>query len=173
VTGMHRHTALRWVEIKKGGLHHNLYDSQGRLAGHGDFFPDGENEVDPPTDNEYRSDSRTKERDELAEAISDFLACAIAHAAVAAKPHVKRWWDDQALPAIKSRWNKMPRRNRPAGTRETDSRPATAEASTVIEATVADSPQEVVAELDGYRVSMSSAETRVRLLLALMSFSQQ
>ncbi|MFG2481027.1 hypothetical protein [Streptomyces fagopyri] len=170
-------------KTKKGGLHQNLYDSQGRLTGHGDFIPDAENEADPLTGNEYRSASRTNERDEFAEvireaireAILDFLGRAIDHAVVVAKPHVERWWEDQALPAIKSGWKKMPRRNRTVGTRETDSQPAAAEAVTVVEATVVDSPHEVVAALDVHKVSMSSTEARVRLLLALMAraFSEE
>ncbi|MGW1620109.1 hypothetical protein [Streptomyces sp. NPDC002172] len=170
-------------KTKKGGLHQNLYDSQGRLTGHGDFIPDAENEADPLTGNEYRSASRTNERDEFAEvirevvreAILDFLGRAIDHAVVATKPHVERWWEDQALPAIKSRWKKMPRRNRTVETRETDSQPAATEASTVIEATVVDSPHEVVAALDGHKANMNSTEARVRLLLALITraFSEE
>ncbi|MFF3753206.1 hypothetical protein ACFYYH_22515 [Streptomyces sp. NPDC002018] len=165
---------------KDGGLHQNLYDSHGRLADHGTFFPDDENEADLPTDppsafvhvyvtDEYRSVSRSKERDELVEVISELLSHAIYHAVATAKPHVKRWWKNQALPAIKSRWN------RPARTRGTDSQPATAEASTVIEATVVNSSQEVVSALDGHRASMSSTEARVRLLLALAAkaFSEE
>ncbi|WP_405959789.1 hypothetical protein OG235_46145 [Streptomyces sp. NBC_00024] len=164
---------------KKGGPHRNLYDSQGRLAGHSDFIPGGGIEAGSLTGSEYRSTSRTKERDEFTEAIReeiyDLLAHIIVDVAIAATPRVKRWLDDQVLPAIKSRWNKMPRRNRPAATRETDSRPATAEAPTVIEATAVDSPQELVVALDENRVTMSSAEARARFLLALAAraFSEE
>ncbi|MDX2394051.1 hypothetical protein NJL88_29115 [Streptomyces sp. DK15] len=166
-------------KTEKGGLHHNLYDNQGRLKKHADFFPDAENEAEPVTDSEYRSTSRTKERDEFTEAIRevilDLLARTIAHAAVAAKPRIERWWDDQALPAIKSRWNKTPRRNRSAKNREIDSQPSTAEASTMVEATVVDSSHEAISVLDENKVSMSSTEARMRLLLALMAraFSEE
>ncbi|EGE43794.1 hypothetical protein GTY83_22315 [Streptomyces sp. SID4928] len=164
---------------KKGGPHRNLYDSQGRLAGHSDFIPGGEIEADSLTGSENGSTSRTKERDEFAEeireAVYDLLAHIIVDVGIAATPRVKRWWDDQALPAIKSRWKKMPRRNRSAATCESDSRPATAEAPTVIEATTVDSPRELVVALDENRVSMSSTEARARFLLALAAraFSEE
>ncbi|MEV3871608.1 hypothetical protein [Streptomyces sp. NPDC049906] len=164
---------------KKGGPHRNLYDSQGRLAGHSDFIPGGEIEADSLTGSECGSTSRTKERDEFTEKIRedfyDLLAHIIADIAIATAPRVKRWLDDRALPAIKSRWNKTPRRNMPAATRGTDIKLATAEAPTVIEATAVDSPQESVVALDEHRVRMSSAEARARFLLALAAraFSEE
>ncbi|MFF4305515.1 hypothetical protein [Streptomyces sp. NPDC001601] len=167
-------------KTEKGGLHPNLYDSQGRLTSHADFFPDTENET---AGREYRPTLRKKGRgefteairDEIRDAILDFLGRAIDHAVVAAESRIERWWDDQALPAIKSRWNKMPRRNRLAKSREIDSQLSTAEASTVIEATVADSSHGAISVLDGNKVNMSSAEARMRLLLALIAraFSEE
>lgn len=167
-------------KTEKGGLHHNLYDNQGRLTSHAAFFPDTENEA---IGRECRSTPRKKGRDEftdamrdaIRDAILDLLGRAIDHAVVAAESRIERWWDDQAFPAIKSRWKKMPRRNRPAGNSETDDQPATVEASTAIEATVADSPRGVVAALDGNNFNMSSTEARMRLLLALMAreFSEE
>ncbi|WP_327286747.1 hypothetical protein [Streptomyces sp. NBC_01198] len=160
---------------KDGGLHQNLYDGQGRLVDHGTFIPDDENEEDPLTDpppvfiyvtDENSSDSRSDKHDDLAEAISDLVELLILVAE--AYPHVKRWWN-KALPIIKSQWNRLSR------TRVVGSQPATDEASTVGEATVIDSSQEVVTLPDVYRVSMSSAEARACLLLALVAkaFSEE
>lgn len=163
---------------RDGGLHQNLYDSQGRLTDHGVFFPDDENAADSVADpqpavvyvtNEYWSDSRSKERDELVELVSELLSRAIGHAAAAAMPHVKRWWNDQALPAIKSQGSRLARR------RKADRQPAAAEAPTVLEATVVTSSHEVIAALGGNGASMRSTEARARLLLALLAraFSEE
>lgn len=160
---------------KDGGLHQNLYDDQGRLVDHGTFIPDDENDdgsqTDPPpvliyiTD-ENTSDSRSDERSDLVETISDLVELLIFVAE--AYPHVKRWWN-KALPVIKSRWKRLSR------TRVADSQLAAGETSTVLEATVVDSSQGVVALPEVYRASMSSAEARARLLLALAAkaFSEE
>jgi len=160
---------------KDGGLHQNLYDDQGRLVDHGTFYPDGESEENSPTDpppvfiyvtDENSSDSRSDERNDIVETISDLVELFIFVAE--AYPHVKRWWS-KALPVIKSRWNRL------SGTRMTGSQPATAEVSTMFEAAVVGSSQGVVALPEVYRVSMSSAESRARLLLALVAkaFSEE
>jgi hypothetical protein len=96
-------------QSKDGGLHQNLYNSQGRLTDHGTFFPDNENEADslnysPPVvvyvTNEYEPDSRSKERDERAEWISELISPAVDYAVARAEPYVKRWWNNQAVPAM-------------------------------------------------------------------------
>lgn len=59
--------------------------------------------------------------------------------AVEAAPHLKRWWDNQALPFTKATWKRLAR------TREADSQAATAELSTLIESAPAmavDTPPE-------------------------------
>ncbi|MEU6183710.1 hypothetical protein [Streptomyces coeruleorubidus] len=167
-------------KTEKGGLHPNLYDSQGGLTSHADFFPDTENEAAGrecrPTPRKKGCDEFTEAiRDEIRDAILYLLGRAIDRAVVAAESRIERWWDDQALPAIKSRLNKTLQRNRPAENRETDSQSSIVEASTVIEATVVDSSPEEISVLDGNKARMSSAEARMRLLLALMAraFSEE
>jgi hypothetical protein len=165
-------------QSKDGGLHQNLYDSQGRLVDHGTFFPDDENETvtnSPPVivniTNEYASDSQAEEPSGEA-----LLAALILLSAIAAAPHIKSWWNNQAFPFIKSAWKRF------AGTREADSQVAAVELATFIESApvmAVDAPpessQEMIVALKEYRSSMSSAEARERFVAALMArlFSEE
>jgi hypothetical protein len=165
-------------QSKDGGLHQNLYNSNGRLVDHGTFFPDDEKETiadSPPViiniTNEYTADSQ--EEEPSGEAI---IAALVLISAIAAAPYIKNWWNNQAFPFIKSAWNSL------TGTRETENRVAPVELATFIEsaqATTVDAPskssREVIAALTEYRSSMSSAEARERFIAALMArlFSEE
>jgi len=178
-----------WVEYENGA---HLSQSQKKP---GDYSPltreDGTNrlgqvtlspieadEADSVTDSppvlvyvvdERASDSRAKELSELEELLGNLVLLGAIWAAEKAAPHLKRLWNDQARPAIKLTWNRLAR------TREVDSQAATAESSPLIESAPAESSQEVVAALEAYRDSMSSAEARERFVAALLArlFSEE
>lgn len=158
-------------QSKDGGLHHNLYDGQKRLVGHGRFIPDDENEEDSPgepsppifdtNECDCKSDPRVRERLEPEE-IVEALVILIKFAEWTA-PRLKRWWNDQALPFVKST------RNRFARTRKDDSSDAPTESATLIESVPSEPAQEAISELDEDRVSMGSEEASVRFAAALIA----
>ncbi|MEV7807426.1 hypothetical protein AB0O28_31215 [Microbispora sp. NPDC088329] len=159
---------------KDGGIHQNLYDDQGRLTDHGTFFPDDENRGDPPpvfvnVTNEYTSDSQATDPLEVEALLGALVLLGAIVALKKAEPYVKRWWNDQALPTLKSTWNRLAR------TRMADSRATTAELSTLAGPAPADSSREVLGELEECRASMSSAEARERFVAALTArlFSEE
>ena len=136
-------------------------------------FPDGPASLclDPATDDkdECASDSRAKESSGPGDLLRSLLIISTILALRAAEPHVKRWWSNQALPAVKSM------RNRLASTRETDSQVASAESSTLMESAPADASRGVVAALEVLRDSMSSAEARDHFVAASVArrFSEE
>ncbi|WP_144316985.1 hypothetical protein [Streptomyces sp. sk226] len=158
---------------KDGGLHHNLYDDQGDLVGHGKFIPDGEGEgegdsaVEPPPISVgesgcgCESDSRSRERldpEEVAEALIMLIKFATWTA-----PRLKVWWKEQALPFAKST------RSRFSRTRKDVSSDVSEESVTVVGSTPAESSREVIAELEEDRVSMDGEEASVRFAAALVA----
>ncbi|MER5773370.1 hypothetical protein ABT144_03545 [Streptomyces sp. NPDC002039] len=157
-------------QSKDGGLHHNLYDGEGRLVGHGTFIPDGEGEEDstaepPPlfvgaSGRDCDSDSRSRERLEPEE-IAEALIILIKFAAWTA-PRLNRWWKDQALPFAKST------RKRFSRTRKDGSSGAPDESVTLIGSAPPGRSREVIAELED-RVSMGSEEASARFAAALMA----
>lgn len=76
-------------------------------------------------------------------------------------PKVREFWNDHALPTIRSKWETRPRRALPA------SPPADLQAPEVNTAAVPDPDQAADSETQDDRVPMSSQEARARLLLAL------
>ncbi|MDX3866815.1 hypothetical protein [Streptomyces europaeiscabiei] len=150
--------------------------SQG-VKGQVKIYDIDEDEADSLTDSplvvyvtdEYASDSRAKEPSELAELLGALALLGAIVALEKAKPHVKRWWSDQARPAINSMWNRLAR------TREADSQAVAAESTALMEYAPAESSQEVVATLEAYRASMSSVEARERFVAALVArlFSEE
>ncbi|WP_149205201.1 hypothetical protein [Actinotalea subterranea] len=89
---------------KEGGLHQNLYDSDRRLADHATFFPDDE-ELQPA----HGSAAASGDGDDLTlEGLLGALVLLGAMAALeTAKPHVVKWWGDQALPVLRSTWHRL------------------------------------------------------------------
>ncbi|MBA2809143.1 hypothetical protein E0500_017500 [Streptomyces sp. KM273126] len=69
-------------------------------------------------------------------------------AAERAAPHLKRWWNYQARPFVKST------RTRFVRTRKADSQAITTESSTLIESVSSDASQELVAALEGHRATL-------------------
>lgn len=94
---------------KEGGLHQNLFDSEGNLKGSARFIPD-EEQYDPDPepvvihepvyvyDEDYER-RRAREREENAELIAKVVVLLVA----VATPHAKRLWQEKARPAIEAR----------------------------------------------------------------------
>jgi hypothetical protein len=105
-------------------------------------------------DSEERASGLTEE--ELLGAL--FLVGVVIAAAEKAAPHIRRWWNERAVPFLQKS------RNKPSvdpGARDNIS---VAEQSASPE-----SSQEVIAALDEYRASMSSDEARERFVAALVA----
>jgi hypothetical protein len=82
---------------KEGGLHQNLFDSDGNLKGSARFIPDHGSEPEPfiVTETVYvpvEQRRRTREEEELTEAIAYLVAHFIDRGIAKAKPHVEQWW---------------------------------------------------------------------------------
>lgn len=168
-------------QSKDGGLHQNLYDEQGKLVGHGAFFPDDEDDDDWLTsplfcDHDHECASCAKrEEEELAQAqalLAALVVLGTLKAVELAAPHLKRWWRNQALPFIRSTRKKLTR------ARKADGEAADGEVGDLIECvpsmlvdappeTSAESSREVITALEEYRAGMSSAEARERFVAAL------
>ncbi|MFJ5614669.1 hypothetical protein ACIQCJ_35485 [Streptomyces sp. NPDC093221] len=131
------------------------------LETHATLFPiDDEDEAgsiqDPPpvfvyVTDERASDSRDDERLELEEIIELLeLVYTIAKWVERVAPHARVWWNQQALPVMKSTWGRVARVRRDGSL------------STVVAADAA-----VESSAEEPRVDMSSAEARERLVAAL------
>jgi hypothetical protein len=110
---------------------------------------------------------RVSERSILDEVIAYVVSYAINVAAAEAKPHVRRLWNDKALPAIKSARNKTS--DKIARARRVDRQAAAAELATFVEAAPGDSSEEVAAVLEEDKPGMSSEEAQKHLVAALMA----
>ncbi|MFF5390899.1 hypothetical protein ACFY5H_21530 [Streptomyces sp. NPDC013012] len=158
-------------QSKDGGLHHNLYDDQGNLVGHGKFIPDGESEegsaAEPPplffgaSECDCESDSRLRERLEPEEVV-EALVILIKFAAWTA-PRLKRLWKDQVLPFAKLT------RSRFSRTRKDDSSDASDKSVTLNGSKPPGPSREVIAKLEEDRASMDSEEASARFVAALMA----
>lgn len=157
---------------KEGGLHQNLFDSEGNLRGSARFIPDRDQEntgsepvvICEPVyvyDEEYER-QRERERQENAE----LIAKVVVHLVASATPHAKRFWLERARPAIEARKAKRAARR---------ALKAAARQPVAVEATVVDSSQELAVATEAYRTNMSSAEAQARYLAALAAraFSDQ
>ncbi|MCX5524709.1 hypothetical protein OG342_17855 [Streptomyces bobili] len=157
-------------QAKDGSLHHNLYDD-GRLVSHAKFVPDDENEEDLPSDpppsspHEFDcncdSNSRSQERldpEEVLEALVTLIK-----AVEWAAPRIKRWWNNQALPLVRSVRTKVVR------SREDDNPNAPTASATWVESAPSDASQGAMADLEENRASMSSEEAAARLSASIMA----
>lgn len=176
---------------KEGGLDQNIYDDQGNLVGHARFIPDDgcdddygcKYDYDYRYEDDYRRGSAAESEEvrltpeEIAQ-LAELLAIAIL-AGVKAAPHVRQWWeeqvlsairsglskwDEQALPAIKAQWSRLTR-SRKAESQQTVVPEVRAIAAAM---PVADSP-DVTSALAVYQASMSSTEARERFVAALVA----
>ncbi|MEV4724752.1 hypothetical protein [Micromonospora humida] len=168
---------------RSGGIHQNLYDSAGKLVDHGTFIPDGGGTGSAGLD---------RESSEFKDLVRDLAIEAAMRAAVAAAPHVDRWfreqalpaakialtqqavpavksaWNNQALPAMRSTWNFVSRKDASHGAIPAESAP---EADPIrVSATLGEHPSRgLVAALDSFSAGASDADTRERFVAALMA----
>jgi hypothetical protein len=148
---------------KEGGLHQNLFDSEGNLKGSARFIPDDGSEPEPlvVTETVYvpvEQRRRTREEEELAQAIADLVSHLIDRGIAKAKPLAEQWWRETARPAIDARRAKMLERR---------SRRKAQKKAPVMEGTVVEPSQKLTEASEEDRPDMSSAEAQARYLAAL------
>lgn len=168
---------------KAGGLHQNLYNSDGKLVDHGTFMPDGDSPGSAVPAN------GSSEFTGLVKALA--LEAAM-RAAVAAAPHAERWlvqqalpaaktaltrqavpavksaWNSQALPAMRSTWNFVSRKRTSRGAIAAESAPRADPIRAT--ATVGEEPsRKLVAELEGFSAGTGDVDARERFVAALMA----
>ncbi|MFF2056338.1 MULTISPECIES: hypothetical protein [Rhodococcus] len=99
---------------KDGGLHNNLYDSDGKLKGSARFIPDDEPDpvvVNKPTNTHGKAHARrqvhqgrrVRVQGEVVEFLADIVKGAAKELVIEATPHVRRLWEEKALPVIEAR----------------------------------------------------------------------
>ncbi|MEJ8652676.1 hypothetical protein WKI65_32580 [Streptomyces sp. MS1.AVA.3] len=156
---------------RTSGAHRGLTRDPGtnKLA-HAEIFLKRKNETDsltdspPALDNTYEDALNSRSRDELEE-----LLVALVFLVKETAPHLKKWWNDQAFPFVKSTRERLTR------TRKANSQAAPTESTTLMESRPSEASPEVILNLEGDRVRMSSAEARERFAVALMAkiFSEE
>ena len=182
---------------KEGGLHQNLYDSEGKLKGNASFIPDeeqpdddDESSVGDDPDHEdqltYEAEAeerrRELERQENAELIATLVAVSAVLAYVKLKPHVQRLWHAKVSPAVQARREarglrkneRQERRQSKRTTGQSDSNelPAVVETEEA-EGTVVEPSNDLVTASQEYRRNMSSSEAQARYqrTMALMALA--
>ncbi|RNH94168.1 hypothetical protein EEZ25_31585 [Micromonospora aurantiaca] len=168
---------------RSGGLHQNLYNGDGKLVDHGTFIPDADSAGSAGPEKEF-SDFK-----DLVQALA--LEAAI-RAAVAAAPHVERWWvqqampavktavtqqavpavqsawSNQALPAMRSAWNFVSQGRTSRGAIAAE--PALEADSIRATATVGEEPsRELIAALESCSAGASDVDARERFVAAMMA----
>ncbi len=148
---------------REGGLHQNLFDRDGNLKGNARFIPDdgSEPELIVVTETVYvpvERRRRTREEEELEQAIAALVSHLIDRGIAKAKPLAEQWWRQTARPALDAQWAKMlERRSRRKAQKKTP----------VMEGTVVEPSQELTEVSEEDRPNMSSAEAQARYLAAL------
>jgi len=148
---------------KEGGLHQNLFDSEGRLKGSARFIPDDGGEPEPFIVTEtifvpVEQRRRTREQEELEQAIAHLVSYLIDRAIAKGKTLAEQWWRETARPAIDAQQKK---------TLERHSRRKAQKKAAVLEGTVVESSQGLAEPANENRPTMSSAEAQARYLAAL------
>jgi hypothetical protein len=148
---------------KEGGLHQNLFDSNGNLKGSARFIPDDGSQPEPliVTETVYvpiEERRRTHEEEELAQAIAELVSLFIGLGIAKAKPYAEQWWRETARPAIEGQRAKIAGRRLRRKAQKTN---------TVADAVVIERSQEVQKATRDGRPNMSRAEAQARLLAAL------
>ncbi|MCL2611720.1 MAG: hypothetical protein FWD95_00635 [Nocardioidaceae bacterium] len=159
---------------REGGLHQNLYDSDGNLKGNARFVPDDGTDPQPVvvTETVYipaDERRRTHEDDELAEFVADVVGRLAARGIAAAAPVVAQWFRDTARPSLAAQRARV----RQWRERRTTKKDAVVEA-TLVEpsgggtvAPTGEPSEEMVGALDERRPNMSRAEAQARYLAAI------
>lgn len=166
-----------------GAYRAHLFDNETNdLVGHAELFETDEDSArEPYVEYVYVSEPASGERreltdDELAELLGALVGLGIIVAAFAAEaaPHVKKWWQDTAVPGIRSARNKAVRTlSAPWKNVATKWKATPPNASQVILRDAEAAPQTPSTELEvafqKYRASMGSTEARERFVSALLA----
>jgi hypothetical protein len=144
---------------KEGGLHQNLFDSEGNLKGSARFIPEREHETEPlvVTETVYvpvEQRRRAWEDEEFQRAIADLITVLLDRGA----PLAERWWRERARPAIDMQRAKILQRR---------SRRRARKGTAIVETTVVGPSEQLTEAPDESRLDMSSAEAKARYLAAL------
>lgn len=167
---------------KSGGLHQNLYNSDGKLVDHGTFIPDAGS----------AGSRSTKESSEFKDLVKALVLDATMRAAVAAAPHVEKWlvqqalpaarhtltqqavpamksaWNNQALPAMRSTWKLVTRKRASRGAIAAE--PEREEAPIRVKAKLGEEPsRELVSALESFSTGTGDVDARERFVAALMA----
>ncbi|MET8527182.1 hypothetical protein [Micromonospora sp. NPDC005172] len=148
---------------REGGLHQNLFDSEGNLKGSARFIPDDGCEPEPlvVTETVYvpvERRRRTREEEELNQAIHDLVSHMIDRGIAKAKPFAELWWRETARPAIDANRAKMLERR---------TRRKAQKKAPIMEGTAVEPSQKLTEASEENRPNMSSAEAQARYLAAL------
>lgn len=147
---------------KEGGLHQNLFDSDGNLKGSARFIPDDGRRDEPllVTETVYVpivERRKSREQEELEEVIAALVGRLIDIGIAKAKPVVSQWYRTTVRPALNAQASKV------AGLRKRRLAPkAPVEAEAVVEQS-----QAVAETRDETRPRMSKAEAQARYLASL------
>ncbi len=141
----------------------------------GDFSPltrDSDNNLGHVTLSDADEDEHHDDRDpdpQAGDLVGALAILGVILAAQKAAPHLKRWWDDSALPLARRARRRLSR------DRRAEAQPIAAEPFTLVASAPTESSQDVFVALDEYRASMSSAEARERFVAALVArlFSEE
>lgn len=148
---------------QEGGLHQNLFDGEGKLKGNARFIPNDGSDPDTlvVTETVYvpvEQRRRTREEEELQQAIHALVSHLIDRGIAKAKPLAEQWWRETARPALDAQRVKMLERG---------SRRKAQKKDPAIEGTVVEPSSDLTAARQEDRYQMSSAEAQARYLAAL------
>lgn len=146
-------------------------DGTNTLEAHATLFPldEDEDQADPPTDPQpvfvyVTEEAPASEQDDvLYEILASLVLIGALKAAEKLAPHAWTWWDERALPAVKSTWNK------PKAWKGRKRAAADAMITSGDTAAPSDASRELGAALEAYQAGMSSEEARQRLVAALLA----
>ena len=152
---------LRPGQARVGGLHQNLFDSEGHLQGSARFVPTEDSDAEPlvVTETVYvtvEERRRSREEEELQEVINELVYQLLRRGAAKAWPVAERWWHEVARPAVGAQKTKLRDRVSRRRTRRDLAAGDSLEGGRAID----------VAESVDERVKMSAAEAQARNLAA-------
>lgn len=148
---------------KEGGLHQNLYDSEGKLRKSARFVELDHDFSDPivVTETVYvpvEERRRNIVDEELAELIEELVFALLDRGTELAKPHVQHWWRESVQPFVGKQWSRL--RKRPVQNVEPKlAAEIVQEAATEVSTDLAPQAAE--------RPKMSSGEAQARMLAAM------
>lgn len=149
---------------------HLFEDGKKGVKGHAAWRWVDEPEEDYSSSYEYEPPRElTPEERGFAEKIAAMILAGILLAVAEATPHVKRWWNEKAVPTVMSAWKRV------TAPRKANSQVAAAASSPVSRATFVASATGVEVAVAESKISMNSAEWehRFRAMLAAGAFKEE